>query len=611
MTVDQFKQENPLDDWLRARGVVLVGAGRELTTNVCAVKEHKNGHLCVSVDLENGVWHCNDCDTGGDIIRWMALEEGKSDGAILNGLQLDDGKKVKAKEVAAYDYVDEEGRLLFQCVRYVPKDFRQRRPDATAIGGWVYNLKGVRRVLFRLPQVLAAKKKGVPILLVEGEKDVLALVEHGFEATCNPMGAKKWDEGYTATLEGADVILIPDKDADGRAHRDLVASRLTGHVRSLKVVECPNLNGSVIKDAADFFEHGGEPSDLDALAEAAPLYSPGQAASASEETGLPAIVNAAIIVADTSIHLPPQVIVGLLHQGLKAVLGSGSKSYKSWILIDLAISVANGLPFWKFDTVKGRVLYINFEIPLAFMRDRIIKVAEAKGVKDLSNLDVWNLRGRAESFTKLIGPMLKHIGVGKYSLVIVDPIYKGLGGRDENSAGDIAQLCNELEQIPVVSGAALIFGAHYSKGNQSGKDAIDRIGGSGVWGRDADSIITLTRHEEEHAYAAEFILRNHPPMPSFVVKWDYPLYHIHEELDPTELKQIGGRRPEKTPDDLMALMRETGLTNMEWQEAAAAAKISTRNYYRFRAELESENRVFDSKVSGKWVPVIEKEKGPA
>ena len=56
--------------------------------------------------------------------------------------------------VATYDYHDQHGQLLFQVVRYDPKDFRQRRPDGN--GGWIWKLDGVDRVLYRLPELLRA-----------------------------------------------------------------------------------------------------------------------------------------------------------------------------------------------------------------------------------------------------------------------------------------------------------------------------------------------------------------------------------------------------------------------------------------------------------------------
>src|SRR5262249_45960596 len=96
----------------------------------------------------------------------------------------------KSRIVATYDYVDEQGTLLFQSVRYEPKDFKQRRPDLAKPGKWIWNLKNTPRVLYRLPQLTSAIATGSSICVVEGEKDVDELVKHGFAATCNPLGAK-------------------------------------------------------------------------------------------------------------------------------------------------------------------------------------------------------------------------------------------------------------------------------------------------------------------------------------------------------------------------------------------------------------------------------------
>jgi RecA-family ATPase len=89
---------------------------------------------------------------------------------------------------------------------------------------------------------------------------------------------------------------------------------------------------------------------------------------------LPAIENAAELIAETLPH-PTELIHGVLHMGSKLILGSSSKARKTWVLLDMALSVSTGLPFWKWQTTKGRVLYINFEIQKAFLRSRIQTVA--------------------------------------------------------------------------------------------------------------------------------------------------------------------------------------------------------------------------------------------
>ena len=108
--------------------------------------------------------------------------------------------------VAEYDYRSEQGALLFQVVRYEPKGFRQRRPDGN--GGWVWNLQGVRRVLYGLPEVLKTKS----VLICEGEKDCGKARLLVPAATCNAGGAGKWHEEYTEPLRGKRVAIIADAD---------------------------------------------------------------------------------------------------------------------------------------------------------------------------------------------------------------------------------------------------------------------------------------------------------------------------------------------------------------------------------------------------------------
>jgi hypothetical protein len=103
--------------------------------------------------------------------------------------------------VAEYDYRGEQGELLFQVVRFEPKDFRQRRPDGH--GGWIWGLGNVRRVLYRLPELLKAPSEQ-PVFVVEGEKDVDALIAMGLSATTCPMGAGKWLPEYSESLRGRD-----------------------------------------------------------------------------------------------------------------------------------------------------------------------------------------------------------------------------------------------------------------------------------------------------------------------------------------------------------------------------------------------------------------------
>jgi len=175
-------------------------------------------------------------------------------------------------EVAAYNYTDEQGELLFQVVRFHPKTFRQRRPDGS--GGWIWNLKGVRRVLYGFPQVIQAAAPQViqaaakqqAIFICEGEKAVDALVKFGVTATCSSGGGGKWRDSYARVLKDTHVVILPDNDEPGPKHAQQVASSLRGRAASVKVLELPGLPEK--GDPFDWSASGGTADALSQLLQA-------------------------------------------------------------------------------------------------------------------------------------------------------------------------------------------------------------------------------------------------------------------------------------------------------------------------------------------------------
>lgn len=161
-----------------------------------------------------------------------------------------------------YDYTDEAGNLLFQKLRYVNeegrKEFRQRRPDGS--GGYVYSLGDTPKVLYNLPAVLEAKKKGKTIWLVEGEKDADTLVALGDVATTMPGGAGKWLPIHTEALAGASVDIIADNDEVGRKHAVAVQKELIEAGCNVMAWVCPTH-----KDITDYLLAGGDTMDLEQL----------------------------------------------------------------------------------------------------------------------------------------------------------------------------------------------------------------------------------------------------------------------------------------------------------------------------------------------------------
>lgn len=171
------------------------------------------------------------------------------------------GAKMTKKLTAAYSYRDAAGKLLFQACRFEPKSFSQRRPNpafdtnsppSVENQEWIWNMDGVPRVLFKLPELLAAlaAKPERWVFIVEGEKDVELLWAQGALATCNPMGAGKWLPEFNEALRGRNVVVIPDNDppdpnmnnvSPGKAHAEAICKSLTGVAKIIKYLELPGV----------------------------------------------------------------------------------------------------------------------------------------------------------------------------------------------------------------------------------------------------------------------------------------------------------------------------------------------------------------------------------
>jgi hypothetical protein len=264
--------------------------------------------------------------------------------------------------------------------------------------------------------------------------------------------------------------------------------------------------------------------------------------------------GAALLLQD--IPEPPVLVEGLLHRGSKLVLGGASKTYKTWGLLQLGVCVAKGVPFWgRRIMTPSKVLYVNLEIDRAFFKTRLEKVSGALGVSlTKGDFEVWNLRGYCLDWKTLAQRVKERIEDEHYGLIIIDPIYKCLAELDENAAGDIGRLMNAVEVLARRSGAAVAIATHFSKGNQAAKESIDRISGSGVFARDPDSILTVTRHNEEDCFTVDFTLRNFPQLQPFCIRWRYPLLNPDAGLMPADLKSAGPpRRKVPTEEEFLAL----------------------------------------------------------
>jgi hypothetical protein len=253
------------------------------------VKECKGGFtaLCPAHDDKTSSLSISLGDNGKILLKCHAGCEWKP---IVEALELEASVLFPPREsnrrssrlgriVKTYDYKDENGELLFQVVRYETKEFRQRRPDGN--GGWQWNLDGVRRVLYRLPELTKADPEE-PVIVCEGEKDVDRLRERGFIATTNAAGAGKFHLVDSTPLHGRDVVIIPDNDEAGQKHAEQVASILHEKAESIRVLNLPDLPDK--GDVSDWLDSGSDAAKLCDLMSSAPSWTPIDNTNADQPT---------------------------------------------------------------------------------------------------------------------------------------------------------------------------------------------------------------------------------------------------------------------------------------------------------------------------------------
>ena len=244
-----------------------------------------------------------------------------------------------------------------------------------------------------------------------------------------------------------------------------------------------------------------------------------------------------------TLHRP--IIHGLLREGETMNIISASKLGKSWLVLDLALSIATGQPWLGHECEQGSVLILDNELHPATIANRIPKVMEARGIDMASvakRIAVKSLRGNWQNIFAL-GEFFKQFEPGQFQVVILDAFYRFLPMKtDENDNGTMAQLYNHLDSYADKLKCCFVLIHHTSKGDQSVKVITDVGAGAGAQSRATDTHLVLRRHEEEGAVVMEAAVRSWPPMPPRCLRWAFPLWTPADDLDPTRLYQHAGRK---------------------------------------------------------------------
>jgi RecA-family ATPase len=287
---------------------------------------------------------------------------------------------------------------------------------------------------------------------------------------------------------------------------------------------------------------------------------------------------------------PPELIKGVMYQGAKMSISGGSKMFKTWNLMHLLFCFANGLEYIGFQVAQGPVGLLDFELFGFDIRARFEALARVYRLQTAPfvNIHIATLRGEYLDFSDpLVQEVVaEKIRLGNLIAFALDPLYKALAGYDENSNSDVSRVLRPFEKLTVTCGASFLYNQHYSKGNQSSKDPIDRIAGAGGFGRDPDVLWLYTPHRAEDCFTVNIVQRSFAPIEPFVVRWKYPIFVRDDSVDPDDLappKRTGGRPAATGVDGLImstisASEDSGGITFMRLLAATAVSKATLHRH---------------------------------
>ena len=256
-----------------------------------------------------------------------------------------------------------------------------------------------------------------------------------------------------------------------------------------------------------------------------------------------------LVIASPTMRRP--VIHGLLREGETMNVISAPKMGKSWLVLDLALSVAMGHDWLGFPCERGDVLILDNELHKETIANRIPRVATARGL-ELSDytghLCVKSLRGQLMDLFSL-GAYFKSLPVGRFKVIILDAFYRFMPmNMDENDNGTMSSLYNHIDRYAADLGCSFVLIHHSTKGNQSAKSVTDVGAGAGSQSRATDTHLVLRPHEEANTVVLDAAVRSWPPCQPRCLRWEFPVWQPAADLDPAQLKNDNGRKQTSKPE---------------------------------------------------------------
>ena len=492
----------------------------------CPIHQGKNDNFAVEPDT--GRWFCfSKCGRGGDILELEAVLTGadfktakaevfrlvgriepeftsasgnrleRSAAALFAALPVNPSKPSEIasgwRETARYPYLDRSGNLLFEVVRYLKPDgkkaFKPCRPDGK--GGLVWNLDGIERVPYRLPQLLNAET----VYLPEGEKDVHTLEEWGLAASCNPGGSgnSRLYANWADYFRDKHIVITPDNDEAGRKHAAAKAAALVAAAASLRIVELPNLPAK--GDVTDWRNMGGtfdqfrelvaaaKPIDAAALSELRERWR-----RAEEESHRAARAGSLVTRRVSDIEAKPVSWLWprRIARGKVSIIAGNPGLGKSQVTASIAAIVTTG-GHWPMDgsqCTPGDVVFLSAEDdPADTVRPRL--EAAGANLKRVHVVDavILGYTGEGQQQNRIFSLQqdmdalsVKLAELGDVAAVIIDPITAYLGDVDSHRNAEVRALLAPLSGLAAKHSIAIIGVSHLNK--SAGAEPLMRVNGS-------------------------------------------------------------------------------------------------------------------------------------
>jgi len=202
---------------------------------------------------------------------------------------------------------------------------------------------------------------------------------------------------------------------------------------------------------------------------------------------------------------------GLWPAGGVGIIGGAPKSLKTFLALDLAVSVATGTPcIGAFACSRpGPTLVYAAEDNLPDLRQRLAGAARCRGL-ELRGLDLGVITcdhlhlDRDEHLGMLDETLARHRPV----LLVLDPFVRLHRGVDENSSADVSRILGALRTLQRRHDTAIAL-VHHARKNVSGLRFGQALRGSGdfyAWGdvtlylhRDRDGVLLTVEHRSAAA----------------------------------------------------------------------------------------------------------------